>query len=555
MNAPTESGPDAPPRLREVEARFLWPFLFDADRIVEAERRLAAWRFPASDEGWECREGAPRTYADEASAQVREYLFGTAGPAPCLYRRLASGAASKTLGQVTAETPDGELPLRLSGEGVELFLTSHGVGVVSVTLAMREVGASRDLASTFVYRLAQTRPETAAPLHLPHAAEDAAVWARVPEAQRAKVTPPPPEDAPAARRMTERGGTFRLTELVDTLLAPLRGMRTTTDDAPDGLGSDRPLQANLGAYVVVRLDARADWGVPAVRAELSGLLSGLAQVEEPLHAGAIPGEVPVPNAVLNRRHWAAASALGSAHLIADQAPPPGSPAHPFDAQRLSRVRDKYFVAWLCAWLQRLTLHRSLSEATAAISDGHEHPAAALARVRDRLLRFAVQGQFVDVSHRTAVQRYYEVALVALGVPAAIESARRSITDLDAVEGRRRAEALAARSARTLEATQRIQSDQHAAATASARSLAALVRLQSMVEWIEVFLVSVYAAHLYEMGFPHPEGHGPNWGVLAVAAGAAALALAFLRPWKHHGDARREAHGRPAPSGEEAGGDD
>ena len=70
----------------------------------------------------------------------------------------------------------------------------------------------------------------------------------------------------------------------------------------------------------------------------------------------------------------------------------------------------------------------------------------------------------------------------------------------------------------------------------AGSLRYMARVQSVVEWIEVVLISVYAAHFWEMFDPLGYGGhaGPHWDVLVVTVASAAGALALIRPWKHDG---------------------
>ncbi len=70
----------------------------------------------------------------------------------------------------------------------------------------------------------------------------------------------------------------------------------------------------------------------------------------------------------------------------------------------------------------------------------------------------------------------------------------------------------------------------------AGSLRYMARVQSVVEWIEVLIFSVYAAQFWEMFDPlgHGGHAGPHWDVLVVTVASAAGALALIRPWKHDG---------------------
>ena len=106
-----------------------------------------------------------------------------------------------------------------------------------------------------------------------------------------------------------------------------------------------PTQPIFSVYTIALFGPEVDFGLPDAGDRLGPFLSALAQVEEKDHAGAPPGIVGVPNAVLNRKHWAAVGQLGAAHLVADQ-----PDDHPFNAARLPRVRDKYFIqySWPCS---------------------------------------------------------------------------------------------------------------------------------------------------------------------------------------------------------------
>jgi hypothetical protein len=77
---------------------------------------------------------------------------------------------------------------------------------------------------------------------------------------------------------------------------------------------------------------------------------------------------------------------------------------------------------------------------------------------------------------------------------------------------------------------------------TARNVRTVAHVQTMVEYIEVVLVSVYAAHLWDMIEPHihsewlhetlwimPRG---SWGVLLIALVAGGITALVLKPWRH-----------------------
>jgi hypothetical protein len=217
--------------------------------------------------------------------------------------------------------------------------------------------------------------------------------------------------------------------------------------------------------------------------------------------------------------------LGAVHLVADQDPP----EHPFNAARVPRIFLKYFIPYLAAILQRHTLHRVVHEASALVRTAPQHLATGLAALRTHLLAFALGGYFTQVSTREVLHRYYRLCQEGLDVPYALTAARQALADLDAQFTTTRQVDLA-------ENMQQLQ-------TSMTRHLHTVAHVQVMVEWIEIFLVSVYAAHLWHMIEPHiywdwlhTTGWGMpygTWGVLLIALVAGLLTALVLRPWRLH----------------------
>jgi hypothetical protein len=224
----------------------------------------------------------------------------------------------------------------------------------------------------------------------------------------------------------------------------------------------------------------------------------------------------VPDAILNRRHWAAVGLLGSAHLIADQGD------KEFDEQKMAVVRDKYFIPFLVALLQRLALNRGIEEAGKLLSSATPKVPESLVVLRDDLLRFAIEGHFTQVSSRHALHRFYLLAREGLDVPCAWDEVRRAIADLEARFSAQR---------------------QSQIAQGIARNIRMVARVQSIAEVVEIFIVSVYAAHLWDMfakGNEFLETHLlPDWrpwiihgGVIAFALLGGLITLLLVRPWRH-----------------------
>jgi hypothetical protein len=481
--AATEARPD---RLSDFQTRFVFPFFYQRHAAREAGAALRAMKAatqPGKDPRivWECAEPS-HAYRDELFDHVVRYLFANPEAAGCSYLR-----ANKVLTGAWfsgAIVDDLKLPLRLEGDAaVEVFLSPEGVGVLCLTLAPAKQDLSLTEASAFNYRLAQFRRHDVGRIRLPHPQQNPAAWERMPEEQKARIPAAPPTDADLPARLGVPGGWFNLDELLRFLLAPIFS----------GFDGHR-VQEELVVYTIARFGADADFADQAVCDRLAPFLSGLAQVEEPTHSGSRPSEVTTASTMLNRRHWAAAGLLGSAHLISDQ---PGDVA--FNDQKLPLIRDKYFVTFLLALLHRLGLNRTIAEANARLQSGHPaEEEKALEALRTDQLKFAVRGRFSQVSSRQALHRYYRLAQEGLDVQDAWESVRAALADLDAKRHAERQQQIGRDTNRSLQkAEQTAETTAHLAAGMK-RNLDIVASVQVKVEQIEVVIISVYLAHLWHM---------------------------------------------------------
>lgn len=397
-----------------------------------------------------------------------------------------------------------EIIVSLTCPVIEIFLSPYGAGILSVTLALSPAPGKAWLTapeiSRFNYLGAQLRDNTMPRLHLPHPQHRQA-----PQEPGSAMSPPPATDAPLGDRLGAWGGSFRMKELRDFLLQPIWQPDPSAD-----------IQGQFSVYTVVLFDAATDLASRRVRRDLAPFLAGLAQVEEPLHASAVPESLGIQNHLFNAKHWAAVSFLGAAHLIADQGNqgPGGSPVA-YDAQRLQSVRDKYFVPYLAAFLQRLTIHHILKEARHLIvafpgTGSHwQQSEGGLSELRYKLLEFETLGNFTEISSREALNRFYDLARQALRVADSFGAVRRTISEVhDEVEAKRAGE-----------------------------NLQTVATVQSKLEWLEVFFVSFYTAELAEV-ISESAHFDETYRALSVtgwALAAALVAAVSLRPWDHgHG---------------------
>ncbi|HEY5812260.1 MAG TPA: hypothetical protein VIT23_06380, partial [Terrimicrobiaceae bacterium] len=419
--------------LRELQTRFLYPFFFQLINKDIAEALLKE-TFTSRDGTvrplWN-GEQAHMLYRDELLGHVETYLFETG----CKYLKISDIAANLWFDNCEVLIDEGakaRLPVKLITEPrIELFLSPMGVGILCFSLALGGSTITLHDAADFNYHLSQFRRHPSF-LYKRHASDDLVRWHAIAPSQRALIPPPPTESQPLEDQLRMNGGKFTLEQVVAKLLQPLEKW---------GFDAQQPLQKELSVFTVARFSSECDFDSDSTRGALAAFLSGLAQVEEPQHAGAPKGELTVSNALLNRKHWAAVGQLGAAHLVADQQGEDGR-SLAFNEQRAIIVRDKYFIPYLLAFFQRLVSNRLVDEAGKILIQPRSAEEA-LDKLRSRILEFAVSGQFVQVSVREAVHRFYLLAQNGLDVPRGWNEVRRAISDLTAHYSARRQEQFAA----------------------------------------------------------------------------------------------------------------
>lgn len=532
--------------LQELQTRFLYPFTLErkgrrkvhkegkddeptvAQDAYEALTGMSlTGRDGASMPVWE-KDALPHPlYLEELLGHVSKFLFdeAEAGQASYKYLRLHGPTANRWFNSLEVQlTEQKKFRLGLVTNAlIEIFLTDYGACLLSISLCPDVSSLALDDAKLFNYKLSQLRKGTSPHLHRPHPTEVSGLSVERAEELRLKV-PMPDESEPLLKRMGKPGASFTLKELIDELLLhPLAALRVT------------PCQNQLSIYTVARFDSTADFEKQEVRASLASFLSGMAQVEEPNHAGSPAGTVGVRERVFNRRHWAGMGLLGAAHLISDQAPP----EHSFNAQRMSRLILKYFMPHAVALLQRTMLNFISSDATRLVRDSQKERTQKLAELRQDLLRFAVEGFFTEVSTREVIQLYYRMTQKSLGVRNILDHVRRAVSDIEAQERAERSAAMAGETKETLKK----QAEQ---TVIMSENLATVAEIQKKVERIEFFIVVVYAselAHIVLEDFKKEEEikievpsseHHANWypGLTALACGLtfAILLMLVLKLW-------------------------
>jgi hypothetical protein len=599
---------DLVPPVREVHTRFLYPFFFDQWKLEEADQILQSAKFlrtgGSSQTLWDCNV-SPGLYTDEVLEHVKGFLFSK-DSSTCRYFKL-NGNVQNAIFHHRVElllSNKKLVTLRLAKVGIELFLMNYGIGMLSIALTPEIEDPTLDEVVDFNYKIARYDPMPAVSLRIPHPDDQPDLAERLRQQQDVHLPERPVAGAPVSERLGLPGGVFKIQELIDVVLQPLHSF---------GL---RKVQQGLAAYSVVRFGSQVDLAKEQTRASLNRFISALAQIEEPGHAGAVAGCAPVTNEVLNSKHWTAVGLLGAVHLIADQDPTDGTSEHPFNEQRVPRVRDKYFIPYLMAIFQRLFLERTiresgaylemsrnrssrhtvrvvksdiasaflstteglfseldkasaaslaerlemaLTEAATAVFEKHRRSQMTartsadflrfleedlgrtivdatdavihlnggtskrqmkrravrcvsdavanlfsqdrhVARLREEILEFAVQGHFVQVSSREVLHRFYRVAQKGLDVPEAWAEVNYALSNLD----------------RKL-ATER----EHRVAKTAAENLAVISRVQKTVSLLEYLVIAAYAVEVFHIAIQLKDHHGwsgVQWGLVALLAG-------------------------------------
>jgi hypothetical protein len=415
--APHKQDPPSEAQLLSFKTRFLYPFFFEGklDEVATALRFQMLRTANGKDWGvWSLPDehGVPDLYVDELLPQVRRAIFGDGEkPSSSLYASVRDDLASAIFKNITfPQRKVADTPIRLDQSGVELFVNRFGVGVLSFALEL-EANSSIEAAIQLNYALSQTRPFTTVPLRRVHPSENKKKWESMPVEQRERVATPVPTEENIQERILGSGAGFTLTELSGLLLSGLTGVEN--------------VQQNFSVYSVAHFGRDAEFKDSGLDATISKQLSGLVQIEEVGHAGSDGGAPSFPHAVLNRKHLFGAGQIGAVHFIADQHHPPDN----FDGERPRRVMLKYFVPYLEALLQRLTLQRIAGEACELVRSGSSTNRQSVLKLYQMLLDFDATAHFHHVSSREVLHRYYNVCLASQERGLRYDEARKVLAEI------------------------------------------------------------------------------------------------------------------------------
>jgi hypothetical protein len=264
-------------------------------------------------------------------------------------------------------------------------------------------------------------------------------------------------------------------------------------------------------------EATAAEKLAACHAELSQLLPHLAQLHPRHHPGELEGGLTCRLAI-NNEQLCVVDQSGAAHASILQ-----EPASEYSRNRLRRIQMEYFPGFLLAVIQRLCLQRILNDSTEASALPPEQQDAARQNLLEKVLRFGLEGEFVQVAWRSTVQKHHETAQQAFEVHEGLSTVRHAMQDFGRMAALREAE------------RQRIASEE-----AAEKRYEETERAEWTMRVLETFIVTFYSVELANiLGEAFEFGHTPflGWSLIAVAflsfvMGALLVSWRWLR--KQHG---------------------
>lgn len=508
------SSPVAEPRADELAIRLLCPFHHQGVRRTIEALRHCQWR---DKPVWEDEKDGDTTakralpnpnYLEELQPQMKQFLFGSDGDESWQgYLRLSHRCENDWFGNRLTAVLNGEeeerwerrsknteaagprppsVVLHLDRRfGVEVFLSSCGAGVLSVSLLRSshdQLGGFTDAEiQDTVYHLSHLKYRVPV-LRQPHRETDPQLSA---ERNEQPLTYPAPLADESGRdrqlrvwrdHLGKPGLPFTLPDLLDGLLGPTENQ-----------GVLRRTQSQLLVHTVVLFPCSPGLTDPEQRPRYVRLLAALAQLEESMHAPIPDEDAKVDYVALDTHHLVAVSTLGACHCAADQWPRnEDGVRQDFDAQRLHKLTSKHFVAYLAALLQRVALlHFRQQAATLATTLQQNASSSAHGRQLQRLHLdvscFAAAGVAADVSRRRAVNRFYALAQEALHITRGLSELHASLRDIASAESSRADREHLERLSNTQDKVALMQQE--------------VVATQHKLEWIELFIVTFYAYEL------------------------------------------------------------
>lgn len=196
------------------------------------------------------------------------------------------------------------------------------------------------------------------------------------------------------------------------------------------------------------------------------------------------------------------------------------------------VESDYFHLYLLTLYQKTRLSLLSGELMRHSPDLHRNLAEAR-RLWDDFVMFHNHYWFTEVTFKpqgTVIYRSFQRGMDALSLYESVKNEVHELQDYYEQKDQRQIE----------ETTRQIQQDMK-------DSMTIVAHVQRKVEWIEIFLVSVYCAHLWEMATSHVKClkqkfwglDYSSWGVIGLALLSGLITALCLKPWKHRSHKKGE----------------
>jgi hypothetical protein len=210
---------------------------------------------------------------------------------------------------------------------------------------------------------------------------------------------------------------------------------------------------------------------------------------------------------INTRHLCCIDLAGAAHVAIIEQPNPGQ----YDRERLRRIQMDYFTGYLLAVLQRQSLQQIIEESVAVSRLSCKEQSESRNPLLEKVLRFGLEGEFVQVSWRTPVQKHHELAQKACGIHEGLATARQAIAEFH----------------------------QMAAAEEAKKRKEESELTERSIHLLEVFIVTFYSVELaHILGEAFQFGHTPflAWSLIGVALssflmGSLLVSWTCLKEWR------------------------
>jgi hypothetical protein len=275
---------------------------------------------------------------------------------------------------------------------------------------------------------------------------------------------------------------------IEDLCIPVKNFPTMVEGILGGAipGSEKgsefgmtEVQRSFSAYSVSRFSDEIDFSSSQVQQELTCDLLGLSANWPSSHPGvALNSEVTSQSHLLNRNHWCAVSRFGVAHFVADQSARAAEVQHPFNERRVEIASTKLFLSYLYASQQRLSVQafaRDAIELSAASDAADPHAfLKRLAPLKQTMLHFSLRSYAQVLSEEETPTQFYHICTSAFQLESEVDRLHRLFADIDG----------------QFQTIEMLQQTEKVKAEVESQN-----RLREKFEWVEVFVVTVYAVEL------------------------------------------------------------